>query len=86
MGMDEDIVKIVAEVQRRTGKVYAWMVQSYLEVYRSEQTIRRDMVRLANEGKLQRLGERKGYRVATSRPTWKAAAWELPRWSPAGGH
>lgn len=66
--LDEFIIKIVAKLERdyRRG-IYPWMVQARLPVYRAEQTIRRDMVRLAEEGRLERVGEmgksRLGYRM-----------------------
>lgn len=60
---DRQIIEAVVLIQRRCGRVYATMVQAHLDFYRAEQTIREDMARMAKAGQLERLGERKGYRV-----------------------
>lgn len=68
------IVQIVAERQRQVDPkrgVLPLTVQAWLDEYRAEQTVRRDMVMLARAGFLQRVGDgnkavatRRGYRVA----------------------
>lgn len=62
--VESEIVEAVRAIERRCGRAFAWMVQAQLDFDRCEQTIRRDMVRLAEDGVLTRLGPRKGYKVA----------------------
>lgn len=53
--------------------VFPWQVQARLDIARCEQTLRRDMFRLAEAGRLERIGgdgARRGYRVAR----WEGAA------------
>lgn len=62
--IDEQILHIVARLQRSYARVYPYMVQARLPYYRAEQTLRRDMVRLAEAGWLVRVGgpgARRGY-------------------------
>lgn len=71
--MNEDIsaaiIRIVRERQRNAPEgrgVLPRTVQCFLDEYRAEQTLRRDMARLAEMGKLVRIGpagSRRGYRV-----------------------
>lgn len=58
------ILGIVRRLERRSGRVYAWMVEPWLEPARSERTIRRAMLRMAAVGVLARHGERSGYTVS----------------------
>lgn len=63
---DDDIVKCVTELQRTYGRVFPYMVVSRLQLRRAEGTLRRDMLRLAQCGRLERIGgyhARQGYRV-----------------------
>jgi len=64
--MDTQIIQIVSRLQVNYRRVYPWMVQAWMdeENARSEATLRRYMRRLAGEGKLVRLGERRGYMAA----------------------
>lgn len=63
----EMIVTIVKRLQRDYGRgVLPRMVQPWLEFYRAEGTLRRDMMTLASAGKLRRVGgkkSRQGYIV-----------------------
>ncbi len=64
MQFREIIVEIIIELQGIHGRVYPWMVADWIEFYDmscSERTARRYMVRMATEGKLTRVGQRKGY-------------------------
>lgn len=64
------IVKIIKERQRGLSSnegVLPKTVQAFLDFYRAEQTLRRDMAQMANRGHLVRIGgegARRGYRVA----------------------
>jgi len=62
------IVHIVRGLQRRMGRgILPVDVQPWLVGYRAEQTLRMDMMRLVDEGYLERIGgdgSRRGYRVA----------------------
>lgn len=49
-------------------RVFPHDVVVYLPVERSTRQVRRDMVRLAEAGYLERLGERKGYRLPDACP------------------
>lgn len=55
------IVNMVGRLSERHDRVWPWMVGAQLEFYRCEQTLRRDMARMARQGKLRRVGIRKGY-------------------------
>lgn len=66
--IEETILQIVRKLQRdyRRG-VFPWMVAAQLDIYRAEGTLRRDMMQMAQRGKLTRIGGRKarrGYVVA----------------------
>jgi len=68
MSLDDLIVQLVSRLQRYSqGRgVFAYMIQAQLDIYRAEGTLRKDMVRLWHEGRLERLGGegcRRGYRV-----------------------
>lgn len=68
MIMERDIIRIVASLQRNYERVYPWMVAARLDYSRHEATLRRQMARLAREGKLHRVGgwqSRLGYRAIT---------------------
>lgn len=60
------ILAAVRMIERRSGRVYPWMVSAMLDerTYLCEQTVRRRMADMARRGMLNRLGERKGYQVA----------------------
>lgn len=63
---DEEIIKIVRNLQRNYNAVFPWMVTLWLELGRAEGSVRRDMARLARQGRLIRVGgynARRGYRV-----------------------
>lgn len=67
--MEGQILQIVSRLQRSYAGVYPYMVCAWLDepYYRHESTVRRWMVRLANDGKLVRVdgpGARKGYLAA----------------------
>lgn len=72
--VEADIVRIVRQVQRGSrGErgVFPRMVQPRLDYYRAEQTLRRDMMRLVDQGVLIRVGgrnARRGYKVPSSYP------------------
>lgn len=73
--IENAIIEAVRKIERRSGRAYAWMVQAYLDFDRCEQTIRKDMVRLAKRGELERLGPRKGYKTPqTGAPRGMVAA------------
>lgn len=67
--ISEQILQIVRERQRNVPAergVLPRTVQCFLDEYRAEQTLRRDMATLWRMGKLERVGEagsRRGYRV-----------------------
>lgn len=60
--MDATILRIVRTLSQKYERVYPRMVQAHLYVYRAEQTLRKDMGRLAEKGLLERIGQRKGYK------------------------
>lgn len=63
---DDDIVRIVRMLQRNFERVYPWMVIPHLRLMRVEGSLRRDMKRLAECGRLIRVGgwhARQGYKV-----------------------
>lgn len=54
--------------------VFPWQVSARLDIYRCEQSLRKDMMKLVNRGKLIRIGGsdcRRGYKLAPKpqRPT-----------------
>ncbi|KKK95552.1 hypothetical protein LCGC14_2671640 [marine sediment metagenome] len=55
------IVDVVGRLSERHERIWPWMVGAQLDFYRCEQTLRRDMSRMARTGKLARIGIRKGY-------------------------
>lgn len=55
------IMRVMNDLERTYDRIYAWHIQSRLDVTLCEQTIRRKMTEMAEKGKLVRLGERKGY-------------------------
>lgn len=62
--IETDIIRLVARLERNYKRVYPFMLQPWLEYYRAEQTLRRDMARLARQGLLVRVGgagARRGY-------------------------
>lgn len=69
MDIEKDIVEIVKKLQRNVPPrygVYPFMVQCWLDIYRAEGTLRRDMMTMAERGVLLRMGgtgARRGYRV-----------------------
>lgn len=71
--ISEAIIRIVRERQRNVPAergVLPRTVQCFLDEYRAEQTLRRDMARLAEMGRLVRIGtagSRRGYRVERER-------------------
>lgn len=66
--IEQSILQIVARLQRDYGRgVLPRMVAAQMDIYRAEGTLRRDMMRLVDEGKLKRVGgrtARRGYMVA----------------------
>lgn len=68
--LDNRIIFIVHKLSRNYQRgIFPWMVQPWLGCGVCEQTLRRHMVRLWREGKLQRVGGpqgRQGYRVPTA--------------------
>lgn len=68
-----EIVRIVAERQRHAGPgrgVLPRTVQGFLDIYRAEYSLRRDMMHLVGLGLLVRVGgvgARRGYRVPGGR-------------------
>lgn len=70
MQLDREIVRAVAQQQRRLQRgVFPWMVQAWIDMPRSEATLRNRMRQLWLEGKLERIGgakARRGYRVPAS--------------------
>lgn len=75
--VDAEILRIVRKLERSHGRVYPFMVTGWLDIYRCEQTLRRDMVRLAAAGYLIRVGgrgARRGYvawRPERARQQWR---------------
>ncbi len=59
--LEQVIQTTVATLSKYHARVWPWMIGAHLEFYRAEQTLRRDMSRMAREGKLVRIGQRKGY-------------------------
>jgi len=80
--LQSNIVNIVKARQRNvpsTRGVLPKTVQCFLDEYRAEQTLRRDMVSLWQQGLLDRLGgegSRRGYRVTVARAESRMAARE----------
>lgn len=68
----------VKQRQRDLGRaVYPWEVQSHLPFYRAEGSLRRDMLAMAQQGRLVRVGgsgARQGYRLPTR---MERLAWHL---------
>ena len=63
--IDRDILNAIRQLGKDMGRgVFPWQVQPMLNYYRAEQTLRRDMARMARDGVLIRLGQRRGYLVA----------------------
>jgi hypothetical protein len=69
------ILRVIEERQRHLPPnlgVLPWMVQGWLNNYRAEQTLRKDMTLLWKAGYLQRIGGqegcRRGYRAVRSAP------------------
>ena len=62
--LDGQIIRVMKRLDRAHERVYPWMVQPWLDVYRHERTLRKDMCRLAENGYLERVGQRKGYKLA----------------------
>lgn len=82
---DDEIVRIVKELQRSYERVYPYMIIPHLALMRVEGSLRRDMRRLAECGRLVRVGgyhARKGYRVPTE---LKLDAVNLPKWGAMRG-
>ena len=78
--VDEDIVRIVHQMTRNGyGKIYPLHIQAWLDVDRSERQLRRDMARLAREGRLKRLGERGGFTVVAPMTRMSASEVAHPR-------
>lgn len=83
---DTEIIRVVRMLQRHYTRVYPWMLTPQFDLIRVEGSFRRDMSRLAREGRLIRVGgegSRRGYRVPTCakvtlKPvqfaTWQAAS------------
>lgn len=64
--MDEKIIATIQRLERDYGTVYPYQVALWMDgVTMSERMIRYRMVKLANEGALARVGERKGYMTKT---------------------
>lgn len=63
--MDEKIVATIQRLERRYTAVYPYQVAIWMDEPISERCIRYKMARLADEGRLARLGERKGYVTKT---------------------
>jgi hypothetical protein len=64
--VDDKIIATIQHLERRYETVYPYQVAQWLEgVVMSERMIRYRMVRLANNGTLTRVGERKGYMTQT---------------------
>ena len=60
--MEREILKIMTRLARDGYKtVYPRQVQAWLDSERSERQLRRDMARMAREGRLRRLGDRGGF-------------------------
>ena len=55
------ILELVSELQTIESRVYPWMVACGAEVSVSVRTVRRYMARMAEDGRLMRLGPRGGY-------------------------
>lgn len=67
MSSDDVIVGVVRRLQRTNQGVFPWQVMYYAPFTISEGYARKTMVRLWQEGRLQRIGgagARRGYRVA----------------------
>ena len=65
-----DLIAIVARLQRSYERVFPWMVALHLPFYRCEQTLRKDMAYLARRGDLIRVGgfkARRGYSAPARR-------------------
>jgi len=67
MAIDETIIKTVIELQDIHNRVFPWMVADWMiefhEVSCSERTARRYMATMAQRGRLDRIGQRRGYRI-----------------------
>ncbi len=60
--MDKEILHIMDRLAHKGYKtVYPRQVQAWMDNERSERQLRRDMARMAREGRLRRLGERGGF-------------------------
>jgi hypothetical protein len=70
--MADEVMQVIAKLQRMryvsdTRGVFPWMVQPWLSRYRSEKSLRYDMVALWHDGRLHRFGgegARRGYCIA----------------------
>lgn len=70
--LELQIIKAVGRLQRDLQTtddlgVFPWQVSSRLDIYRCEQSLRKDMMKLVNSGKLIRIGGedcRRGYKLA----------------------
>lgn len=60
---EELILDTLEEMANQYTAIYPWMVQARMGMDVSERTLRRYMVRMAAAGRIQRLGERKGYQT-----------------------
>lgn len=64
--MDDKIIATIQHLERRYNTVYPYQVAQWLEgEVMSERMVRYRMAKLANDGALARLGERKGYMTKT---------------------
>jgi len=63
MPFDNVIIDMTRELLDSQQRVFPWMIACWSGVSISERTVRRYMARLAEEGKLIRLGSRCGYIV-----------------------
>ncbi len=60
--IEQEIIRAMSRLARDGYKtVYPRQVQAWLDVERSDRQLRRDMARMAREGRLRRLGERGGF-------------------------
>ena len=61
--VEEIIVSASVELMELHGRVFPWMVADWLDFIFSERTARRYMSRMAVDGRLKRIGQRRGYVV-----------------------
>lgn len=68
-----DLVQLIRQLERTYKRVFPYMLVPHLEIYRCEQTLRKDLSYLAGRGALVRIGgprARRGYSADRNRTRW----------------